>query len=486
MESPSIPISAADMSPSVVSIAGLPQTEKQPDSAPHRLENISLEDLDSVVNPQSWRYPRSNLLKLLATFWSFVVIGANDGVYGAVIPSLEVYYGLTYTTVSLIFLSPVFGYVTAAFTNNFIHLKFGQRGLAIITASCHIIAYVVVCIHPPFPALVVVYMLSGYGNGLGDAGWNAWLGDFDNVNEIMGILHGCYGLGAMLSPLIATSVISRLGWKWYQYYYILVGAALLELIVLTSTFWTATAAEYRSKHLQEIPGQNSGPASSTGLNSDGSIPNILVRDKQPKSRSTFIQRIEHRWKSSMTIMALKNKITWICSIFLLIYMGIEVSLGGWTVTFMLNVRHGSEFRSGLATTGFWAGLTAGRMVLGFVTGNFFPSPRIALIVYLSLATAFQLIFWLVPHFVASAISVAFIGFFIGPAFPAIVVEAMKLLPTYLHVSGVGFASAFCGIGATVFPFAVGAIAQQKGVEVLMPIVLSLLAACLSMWIFVFR
>lgn len=30
---------------------------------------------------------------------------------------------------------------------------------------------VAICLHPPYPALVVVFILAGYGNGLGDSGW---------------------------------------------------------------------------------------------------------------------------------------------------------------------------------------------------------------------------------------------------------------------------------------------------------------------------
>ena len=66
-------------------------------------------------------------------------------------------------------------------------------------------------------------------------------------------------------------------------------------------------------------------------------------------------------------------------------------------------------------------------------------------------------------------------------FPAAVVAATKLLPQHLHVSGVGFAAAFGATGACVLPFAVGAIAQAKGVEVLMPCVLAFLVASMVVW-----
>jgi fucose permease len=61
------------------------------------------------------------------------------------------------------------------------------------------------------------------------------------------------------------------------------------------------------------------------------------------------------------------RITWLAAMFLLGYVGIEVGLGGWIVVFMIRVRHGARFASGMTATGFWLGLTVGRFILGFVT-----------------------------------------------------------------------------------------------------------------------
>lgn len=96
--------------------------------------------------------------------------------------------------------------------------------------------------------------------------------------------------------------------------------------------------------------------------------------------------------------------------------------------------------------------------------------------------ALELIFWLVPQFYVSAVAVAFQGFFLGPLFPAAVVAATKLLPRHLHVSAIGFAAAFGGSGAAIFPFAVGAIAQGHGVKVLQPVILALLGVILVLWL----
>lgn len=69
-----------------------------------------------------------------------------------------------------------------------------------------------------------------------------------------------------------------------------------------------------------------------------------------------------------TRAALKTRVAWVSASFLLLYVGmsesfqtvqnranstagIEVSLGGWLVNFMIEVRNGEEFASGLVATG---------------------------------------------------------------------------------------------------------------------------------------
>jgi hypothetical protein len=121
---------------------------------------------------ERWNHPRSNLFRTMAAFWSFVVMGGNDAAYGALIPYLQEYYHLTFVVISLVFLSPLVGYTASALLNNSIHLKFGQRGVAVIAPTCHLLAYIVIAVHPPYPVLVVIFMLAGFGNGLADAAWS--------------------------------------------------------------------------------------------------------------------------------------------------------------------------------------------------------------------------------------------------------------------------------------------------------------------------
>lgn len=393
----------------------------------------------AVNTLQRWNSPRINIYRVAAIFYSFFVMGLSDAAYGPLIPYLEKYYDLSYTVVSLIFLSPFAGYTIAAFLNNVVHMHFGQRGLGLMAPTCHLIPFIVMSFHPPYPVLIVLYVFVGFGNGLIDAGWNAWTGAMASANRIQGLQHGIYALGGTISPLIATTMIAKHNLPWYNYYYLLASVAALELVTSGWAFWLQTAAKHREETAR------------------------LSDDQSGRTRE-----------------ALKNRVTWILMLYFFAYVGAEITLGGWIVTFMLQVRSASPYVSGVSATGFWIGMTVGRMGLGFVTEYF--GERICVCVYLACALAVELIFWLVPKFIVSAIAVSFLGLFFGPLFPAGVVMATKLLPPHLHVSAIGFATALGGTGAAIFPFITGAIAQSKGVKVLQPIILALLAVVTIMWL----
>lgn len=205
-------------------------------------------------------------------------------------------------------------------------MVFGQRGIAFLGPGVRLIAYIIISQHPPYGLLVVAFILAGFGNGLEDAAWNAWIGNMQNANEILGFLHGFYGLGGTLSPLIATSMIVKAHLHWYTFYYLMIGAAVIELAFALTVFWAETGKKYR--------------------------------DANPRTTGK---------QGGRTIEALRNKVTWICAVFLLVYVGIEVALGGWVVVFERNIRHAAPFAAGMSATGYWLGITLGRVVLGFVT-----------------------------------------------------------------------------------------------------------------------
>jgi fucose permease len=73
-----------------------------------------------------------------------------------------------------------------------------------------------------------MYVLVGLGSGFHNAAWNVWIGNMANSHEVLGFFHGFYGVGATISPLVATSLIIKAGWEWYCYYYLMVSRHSLQ------------------------------------------------------------------------------------------------------------------------------------------------------------------------------------------------------------------------------------------------------------------
>ena len=125
-------------------------------------------------------------------------------------------------------------------------------------------------------------------------------------------------------------------------------------------------------------------------------------------------------------------------------------------------------------------MALGRVTLGFITEHY--GERICVTVYIAIAIALQIALRFVSNIVVSFLTITFLGFFLGPLFPAGVVMVTKLLPRDLHVSAIAIAAAAGQIGGSFSPFAVGAIAQYWGVQVFQLIIIGLLLLVLSFWL----
>ncbi|RAH83178.1 MFS general substrate transporter [Aspergillus japonicus CBS 114.51] len=391
---------------------------------------------------QNWNHPKSNIWKVMACCWSFFVMGANDSASG-----LRSYYELSYIAVSVIFLSPLIGYVVAAIVDTKIYQCMGRRGVAVIAPACHLVAYIINCCYPPYPVLVITLALAGIGNGLTDSAWNSWASSMKHASQVLGCLHAAFGLGAVMTPLVLTSLVSQGGLPWYYFYYVMIGCAAVELITSVAAFWDMSAA----------------------------TPTQLPADSW--KAEPIIQHSDLRDTLSQNPSA---RVTWICSVFLFLYVGIELGLAGWAVTFMADVKHEAPFASGLTAAWFWLGLSLGRIALGFVTPRL--GERLAIILYILSEVACGLVIHFVPNVVVAAVATAMQGFFLGPLFPAIVYATVRLLPEHMHVTAVGVATGFSSLGSSILPFLVGVVAEAHGVRLLQPFVMVLSALILALWV----
>lgn len=357
----------------------------------------------------------------------------GDGATGAVLLSMQGYYETTYLLVSLVFLVQVLGYGVMSLSASSLLRVLGRRWFITIGSCCMTIGFAMIIPGPPFPVLIVAFILIGLAAGCFEATLNAYAGTFKESVTILGCLHGFYGLGCTVSPIIATQMIVH-GIAWHYYYPILTGCALAITVINTVAF---------RSHVRE--------ASQATAHSD-------------------IKQV------------LSSKFCLIGAAFMFLYLGLEISTGGFVVTYLVRVRGGSESGMGFVNSGYWAGLTLGRFVLTPIS-SYLRKPNE---IFLLLAFSFMLVFWLPKSIIAASIGVSLTGFCIGPSFPLIMELSTKKLPADIHVAAIAFVASVGSIGGAILPFLVGILATAKTPRVVPYVLTALLGSCLITWILLNR
>lgn len=85
--------------------------------------------------------------------------------------------------------------------------------------------------------------------------------------------------------------------------------------------------------------------------------------------------------------------------------------------YLVDVRDGNLATMGYVPAGSYGGMCLGRLLLAEPTHRF--GEKRMLLLYATICLAMQLIFWLVPNIISSAISFSIMGFFFGPFFAAV-------------------------------------------------------------------
>jgi fucose permease len=62
---------------------------------------------------------------------------------------------------------------------------------------------------PPFPVVVATFFFIGLGLAINLALGNVFAANLHNSGKMLGTFHGAYGIGGILGPLIATSMVSH-------------------------------------------------------------------------------------------------------------------------------------------------------------------------------------------------------------------------------------------------------------------------------------
>ncbi|KAJ7719020.1 MFS general substrate transporter [Mycena maculata] len=384
-------------------------------------------------------------IQLVTLCWTLFLAGWNDGSLGPLIPKIQEVYHVHYMIISLLFVFGSIGCLGGALVNVLLTQRYGfgktSLGHRILLkfdsgSSLQIVAYTLQTVGPPFPVFVLASVINGVGLAIQDAQANGYVASLSEDSEAkMGYVQAAYGAGALVAPLVSTQFAQLRHWSFH--YLVSLGITALNTIFLA----LVSRARNQDDCLAQI-GQETG-------------------GKGPSEESHFRQIIS-------------IKAVHFLALFLFVYVGVEVTIGGWIVSYMRGVRGGGP-SAGYISAGFFGGLTLGRIVL--LPINKKVGERRVIYLYGLIAIA-QLVIWLVPSLVGGAISVFIVGLVMGPLYPIAMNHAGRVFPPWLVTGSIGW---IAGIATAIIPFVTGAIASKTGIENLEPVVVAMLAMMLVLW-----
>ncbi|KAI0439519.1 MFS general substrate transporter [Xylaria telfairii] len=396
--------------------------------------------------------PPMNMYRFIACCAQTLLNGLTDSAPGALIPYMEKHYDIGYAVISLIFVSNALGFIAAAPFVDAIRLRLGRAKAGCLANILMAVGFVPLILAAPFPAIVVGYFFIGWGTAITLAMSNVFTANLQNGTILLGTMHGTYGIGGTIGPLIATSIVSKLGPSaWNRYYLLSISIAAVNALSYLWSFWN---------YENEI---SSSEANSSPLTVS----------------STGAQTTAPRAELSAMLRAFKSRVVLLGATFIFAYQGAEVSISGWVISFLIATRNGDPTSVGNVTSGFWGGITLGRFALSPI-GARVGEKRFVYFLTAG-AAVFQLLVWFVPNIIGEAVSLAVVGLLLGPIYPCAATVLTRNLSRQEQVSGLGVISAFGSSGGAVAPFTTGLLAQAAGTFVLHPIAIGLFGAMTVCW-----
>ncbi|KAI5897014.1 MFS general substrate transporter [Schizophyllum commune H4-8] len=388
---------------------------------------------------------RAGHLQFPAACYASMLAGWNDGTTGPLLPRIHQVYGVNYAVVSLLFVCACVGFLSGALIN----IPLSDRlGYGEVRPIIQIIACSINSPAPPFLVLCVSYAINGIGMAIQDAQSNGYVASLTEKPEAkMGMLHAAYGLGALTAPLVSTQFSQMHHWSFH--YLASLGLMFSSLVIQVAIYRFRTRDDL-FKCLALI----------------GQAP----LEKSASAESNFRQ-----------IFRLKN--LHLLAVFVLVYVGVEVTIGGWIVTYVIDERGGGP-SSGYISSGFFAGLMIGRLALLWVNAKVGEWP--VLFVYALLAIGLELVVWLVPSLIGGGVAVALVGVILGACYPIAMNQAARILPAWLITPCIGWIAGFGQAGSAVLPLITGALAQSTGIKSLQPFLVSMMGCMMVLWAMVPR
>ncbi|TIC22103.1 MFS general substrate transporter [Wallemia mellicola] len=351
---------------------------------------------------------------------SFAIIGLNDSAIGALIPQMEVFYNKSESTISLSFLANSGGYFISTLASSYMIHHMPLYIVMMISSFSYAAGSLIGTFKPPFAALMVSLILTGFGGGLLDTAATSVIVHFED-GPLITLAYSFFSIGAMSSPFLVGGLRENDS-PWEHYFWFPVALAG-SLFILQ---WFV----YRS---YKTPTEEEG------------------RQISASGRLCII------FTNPMCVLAMMLN---------LLTMGIQDSWSQWASKYLQDTKKLESGVPQLAQGTFWAGVTVSRIVLSYaipVIGENLSSISLIACFVATLAGM-----WKLPEGnTAGAICLnVLFGFADGPLMPIVLSSCTMSLPRYLKQPATSLLVCSGLIGSSTFPLVLGQSVDRFDTDIL--------------------
>jgi fucose permease len=393
---------------------------------------------DSSLNIQQTAKKHSRLSLILLAYIAFIALGMPDGLLGVAWPSMRAGFSIPLDSLGILIIASVTGYITSSFLSGAILARMGVGKLLAVSCAFTGSALVGYTLVPSWWMLVLLGVVGGLGAGAIDAGLNTYIAA--NFGEsLMQWLHACYGVGITCGPVIMTVALTAFN-SWRLGYRVVGGFQLIlaTCFALTLTLW--------------------GRKSASGNEDE---PKRLTDYKTPLGETLRQPRV------------------WLSALLFFMYVGVEISLGTWAYSLLVEERGIDPAAAGLWTGSYWATFTIGRVLAGLVARR----AGVHLLVQTGLVGALfgaAILAWN-PTDWSNLLTVAVIGFSIAPIFPALMSGTSRRVGAPFAANTIGMQMTASGLGGAVIPSLLGVLARRFSLEVIPPCLVAVLLGLIGLY-----
>ena len=380
---------------------------------------------------------------VVVAYVAFVLTGVSASVAAVVLPAQIVDYGVDRRTLGITFFTFSAGFFLAGATTGWLMERLGTRLALVVGTVAYVAGAMVMAARPSFVVLVVVQLLAGYGTGIVESVLQAYLAGLPSQTARLNLLHGFFGVGALIGPLAATWVLDRTEWT-------VVWLLLGLLAVPVGVAYAATFPNRADARLVAVQG-------------------VLEAPETPMSGTRLLGATA------------REKGVILAAVFLTVYVGIEMSLGNWGVDYLVRHHDLSSTLAGGSVSGYWLGLTIGRFVISPTAARLrWTVARMTAVCLVGVVVCGALVS-VTPVGAGATIGFALLGFFLGPLFPTAVAVVPELTSPRLVPSAVGLMNAVSVIGGSALPWLAGTVGDTVGIWTLLPFATTLAVLQLVLW-----